>query len=105
MANNKSPGTDGFPSETYKLYSKPLLWQLLKHFNTALDVGKLPTSMNNAIIVVIPNSGKDKLYPDSYRPISLLNSDVKLLAHVLATKMNTHRLIGFYPHKIYCLKH
>lgn len=43
--------------------------------------------MNEAIIVIIPKPGKDPLQSDSYRPISLLNTDVKLLARILATRL------------------
>ena len=45
--------------------------------------------MKEATIVVIHKEGKDKLDPSSYRPISLLCTDAKILARVLA-----NRLIG-----------
>lgn len=48
--------------------------------------------MSEAIIIVLQKPGKDKLLQDSYRPISLLNTDVELLAHILAT-----RLAGVMP--------
>lgn len=44
-------------------------------------MGHLPPSMNEAVIVLILKPGKDSLSPDSFRPISLLTTDVKLLAH------------------------
>lgn len=76
MANNKSLGADGLPTETYGKYGDTLLPTLLKNLNDALQEGGLPVSVNKAIIVVIPKAGKDPLQSDSYRPIALLNADV-----------------------------
>lgn len=44
-------------------------------------------ALREAIIVVLPKPGKDPLLPYSYRPISLINIDHKLLARVLATHL------------------
>lgn len=43
--------------------------------------------MTKAIIVLL-KTGKDPLDPGSYRPISLLQSDVKMLSKVLALRLN-----------------
>lgn len=86
-ANNRSPGLDGLPAETYKQYSESLLPTLLATLNGAVQRGALPASMGKAIIVVLPNLGKDPLLLDSFRPISLINTDIKLLTTVLATRL------------------
>lgn len=44
--------------------------------------------MNRANIVLILKSGKDPLDLGSYRPISLLQSDIKILAKVFAIRLN-----------------
>lgn len=44
--------------------------------------------MRKAIIVLIPKSGKDPRQPASYRPISLLQVDIKVLAKILANRIN-----------------
>lgn len=44
--------------------------------------------MNLAGIIVLPKSGKGSLYLESYRPIPLLNSDVKILLTVLANRLS-----------------
>lgn len=69
--------------EIYKLYVKILL-----ALNRACDKGELPSSKTEATIIVICKEGKDPLQPSSYRPISLLCSDVKLLVRVLATRLS-----------------
>lgn len=54
----------------------------------ALEGGVLPPSMAEAIIVVIPKPDKDPELCTSYRPISLLNVNVKILTKVLAGRVN-----------------
>lgn len=53
-----------------------------------MDIGKLPHSMKEAIIVLLPIPDKDPTSPGSYRPISLLTADIKLLAKVKATRLS-----------------
>lgn len=52
--------------------------------------------MLRASISVIPKPGKDQLFCAIYRPISLLNCNVKLFDKILASRMNTlmQRLIA-----------
>lgn len=44
--------------------------------------------MMRAMIVVIPKPGKDAELCPSYRPISLLNVDDKILTKVLVNRLN-----------------
>lgn len=53
-------------------------------FNQAMVEGSVPPEMLQAIIVSLPKPGKPSDTPANFRPISLLNSDVKLYAMVLA---------------------
>lgn len=85
--NGRAPGADGLPSEVYKQYTSQLIPTLLQVYNTAFETRKLPSSMNEVIIVVLSKPGKEALLPDSYRPILLLTFDVKLLARVLANRL------------------
>lgn len=87
MANQKTPGLDGFPAEIYKRYEEMLLPELLKTFNSASEEGGLPLSMRDSTIIVLPKEGKDLLDPSFYRPIVLLGTDVKILAKILAEKL------------------
>lgn len=79
-----------------------LLPKLLQVFNGAMEEGRLPLSMTEAIIVgpsiiiVLAKQGKNHLETASYRPISLLCSDVKILAKVLAARLN--KIIGKVIH-------
>lgn len=62
--------------------------------------GTLPQSMNEALIIVILKPGKDPLLPNSCWPISLLTSNVKLLAKVLATRLSTIIDTLVYPDQL-----
>lgn len=106
MKNQKSPGPDGLPVETYKNYGTVLLLELLKVFEWVKKEGELPISMMEATIIVLHKEGKDLLDPGSYRPISLLCSDVKILSKILATRLKKiiHKLVhsdqtGFIPQR------
>lgn len=49
--------------------------------------GSLPAEMLRALVVTLPKSGKDAIIPQNFRPISLLNMDLKVYAKVIATRM------------------
>ncbi len=61
-------------------------------FSDSLNSGALPHLFNQAFISLLLKKGKDPFDCSSYRPISLLNTDVKILAKVLA-----HRLENILP--------
>ncbi|CAJ0917007.1 unnamed protein product [Ranitomeya imitator] len=88
MPNDKAPGVDGMLGEVYKNYKEMLLPALLEVYGVGLVEGELPRSMREAIIVVLPKQGKDPVDPASYRQISLLTTDIKILAKMLANHLN-----------------
>lgn len=47
--------------------------------------GAIPDSWKAVRLVLIPKEGKGLRYPDAYRPISILNSDYRILATTLAS--------------------
>lgn len=82
LPSNKTLGI-----EWYQTHLEELAPRLLRMFQVSLELGMLPDSMNEALIVVIIKPGKDRLHCGSYRPISLLNNDAKILAKVLALRL------------------
>lgn len=54
-------------------------------FKDSLGKGSLPQTLNEANITLLLKPGRDPLKCNSYRPISLLNSDVKIFALRLDT--------------------
>lgn len=83
-----APGSDDLPVEFYSTYSELLVPKLLSLNNSIFETSELPASMCEATIVLIPKPGKDPHLPESYRPISLLKVDVKILDKVLAIRLN-----------------
>ena len=89
MQSGKSPGPDGFSTEFFKKFS-PKLSPLLKSlFDDCLESSNLPPTLRQASISLLLKKGRDPLSCSSYRPISLLNVDIKILAKVLALHLES----------------
>lgn len=95
LQTNKSPGPDGFTVEFYKAFSAQLIPLLLDMYNESFELGHLPQTLCEASIILLLKKNKDPLLCGSYRPVSLLPVDFKILAKVLAT-----RLESILPHII-----
>ena len=83
----KSPGEDGFPPEFYREFKDLLLPLLMDVINLASATQTLPDSFSIAIITVIHKKNRDPLKCSSYRPISLLNTDYKLISKAMANRI------------------
>lgn len=66
-------------------------------FSQSLKIGSLPPMLNEAVITRIPKKGKDPEEVGGYRPISLLNVDQKILAKVLANRLNRYLSTLVHP--------
>lgn len=88
MKNGKSPGPDGLSNEIYKRFGGLLVPYLRKMYTQSYEDGILPQTLTEATITLLPKKGKDLEEVGSYRPISLLNSDQKILAKTLARRLN-----------------
>ena len=87
MKNGKSPGLDGFPIEYYKKFIDILAPILHEVYLEAFEVGSLPTTLNDALITLIPKKDRDTSDPSSFRPVSLLGVDCKILTKTLASRL------------------
>lgn len=56
-------------------------------YRESLDSGSPPPSLSTAVITLLLKSGKTPTLCGSYRPISLLNNDLKILCTVLARRL------------------
>lgn len=88
LPSGKAPGPDGFTAEFYKLYVEELSPLLLDMYCEAMDRGSLPPSLSDAVITLILKKDKDPLDCKSYRPISLIGCESKILAKILAARLN-----------------
>lgn len=82
-------GPDGIPAQLYKEYwtdLKPIFMPMINNFNHNKT---LPQIMSLANITVLHKTGKDPLECSSYRPISLLDHDYKIITKVLGKRLKT----------------
>lgn len=89
MPNNKSPGPDGYTSEFYKQFW-PLLSPLFFKVMSEIHKNKTtPHHMNTAYITLIPKPNKDPTYCSNYRPILLINTDMKITSKTLSNRLES----------------
>ena len=72
----------------YKTYKELLIPQLIEVYAEALEMGVLPPTLREAVVILLLKPGKDPLSCGSYRPLSLLNYDNKILAKVLSMRLS-----------------
>jgi hypothetical protein len=85
-APGKAPGLDGLPVELYRR-CKDVFVPLLARLYTAIGVtGCVPAGFTEGVIVTFYKSGPRSV-TGNYRPITLLNTDYRLLAKILASRL------------------
>ena len=87
MKSNKSPGNDGITKEFYQDF-----WAILGNFlvatlNHTFEKGELSVSQKQAVITLIEKKNRGKCFIKNWRPISLLNVDVKIASKALANRV------------------
>ena len=89
LHNNKAPGPDGLPGEFYKIFWNDISDLVSKSFQDAFKNGSLSKTQKQGVLCLIPKKGKDLTKLESWRPLSLLNTDYKILAKVLAKRLKS----------------
>ena len=86
MKKNKSPGLDGIPLEFYQTFWNTIGDILIDVYNESFITGELPYSQRTSVLSLIFKKG-DRLLLKNYRPISLATTDYKIMAFVLAHRL------------------
>lgn len=87
LNKGKSPGLDGLPPELFLELWDMVGPLMLNSFNFAIQSGTFHRDQKTALITLLLKKGKDPLNCCSYRPISLLTTDLKIYAKALALRL------------------
>ncbi|KAJ1101055.1 hypothetical protein NDU88_006129 [Pleurodeles waltl] len=63
----KTPGSHGLPATFYQKYEDVLTDKQLEVYGEALSGGSLPNTMQEALVVIIPKTGRDPESATAYR--------------------------------------
>ena len=89
LSNDKTPGSDGFSINFYKFFWPDIKFLLTDSFLYTFENGYLSNDQKRGIISLIPKEGKDLRSLRNWRPISLLNTDYKILTKLLSNRLQT----------------
>ena len=104
LKNGKCPGPDGLPAEFYKTFWVKLKPVLHRIYSVSHSEKRLPESLRHGVLNLIPKGGKDARFLKNLRPITLLNTDYKIIEKTVSNRMqkSLERIIhedqkGFLP--------
>ena len=89
MKNNKSPGSDGFSTEFFKMFWNKLGYFVIRSLNFGYLHGELSSTQKEGIVTCIPKENKPKQFLKNWRPITLLNTIYKIGSTAIANRMKT----------------
>ena len=87
IANNKTPGSDGFPVEFWKFFWINIGHFLIRALDEAFENGELSFTQKQGVITCLHKDNKPREFLKNWRPISLLNTDYKILTGILARRL------------------
>ena len=82
-------GNDGLSVEFYRAFWHILGSVMVDSLNCSYDYGEVSNSQKEAIITLIEKKDKDKRHLSNWRPISLINVDVKIGSKAIAKGLIT----------------
>lgn len=85
-------GIDGIPYKYYKDLFPQIKNILLDEFNDIFNNGQLPFHYRTILFNIIPKPGKSKDKIQNYRPIGLINCNLRLLSTII-----NNRLLQYLP--------
>ncbi|KAJ1207156.1 hypothetical protein NDU88_002548 [Pleurodeles waltl] len=83
LQSGKAPGPNGLPIELFKVLADVVVQPMLAMLKESYDKGCTSEDLSTATIVVLHKEVKAQMECSSYRPISFLNAEVKVLARDL----------------------
>ena len=105
FGRHKSPGLDGLPYKGYLRLSHMFVPILMDMFNDWFAQVAIPVSVTKGVITLLKKGGKHvwgRL--DDYRPITLLNTELKILTRVLSNPLQLVISNLISPEQTYAVK-
>ena len=96
MPPDKVPGPEGFPPEYYRKFFSELGQLLLYVIQDASQQG-FSRNISRGTISLMEKEGKNMMKISDWRPLSLLNTEFKLLSKILAERLNRVLLKIIHP--------
>ena len=87
LSNRKVPGPDGIPADFYKMFYTKLKDPLKRVIHYSYETEILHPTARSGTINVIPKPGRDTREVRNLRPITLLNTDYKIIEKMFANRM------------------
>ena len=87
LKNQKCPGCSGFPIDFFKVFWACLCTPFMDMLEEAFKQKRLTSTMLRGIINLIPKGDKDHRLLKNQRPITLLNTEYKIVEKVIANRM------------------
>ena len=86
-SKNKAPGSDGLPVEFYCTFWDNIKYHMMNYLMESFTNGILPLTCRQGIIRLLPKKDNNRLFLKNWRPLTLLNSDYKCLAKIIANRI------------------
>ena len=86
MNLNKAPGIDGIPIEFYLKYWNIIKKEMIEIIRNNVKGTLLNEKQRKVVITLLPKDG-DQSMLKSWRPVSLICCDVKIVAKILAKRL------------------
>ena len=87
MQPGRAPGEDGIPMELYRTFGDTICPLLARLFSAVGSLRQVPRGFLDGLISVT-HKGGCRADPANYRPLTLLNTDYRSLAKVLAQRLS-----------------
>ena len=87
MKNDRTPGEDGIPVDFYKVFWSKLKTPFMDMVMDCYQSKILHYTARQGILNLIPKANKDTRYVKNLRPITLLNTDYKIIEKTIANMM------------------